>query len=160
MGVERGNAVGWDSPGSLQLLPYSSPHLCLECKDLKPPGSMTTPVPQSAFSTQAATVAKSWQVSIPWQGHGGKQMGQVPTSSTSAPDLQDQIFSSHRDSLSRQKPAEKEKGTQRWELYTLQPKGRGGLKAGGPLCIRAAVLPQGAGRETCSGAGNSPHLLI
>lgn len=35
--------------------------------------------------------------------------------------------------------------------------GRGGLKAHGPLSIRVAVLAQGAGRETSSSAGNSPH---
>lgn len=64
MGVERGNAVGWDSPESLQFLPYSSPCLCLGCMVLQPPGPTATLVPQPGFSTQAATMAKS----IPWHG--------------------------------------------------------------------------------------------
>lgn len=51
MGVERGNAVGWDSPESLQLLPFSSPYLCLGCMVLKPLESKATLVPESAFST-------------------------------------------------------------------------------------------------------------
>lgn len=99
MGVERGNAVGWESPESFQLLPYSSPCLCLGFMVLKPPRPMATLVPQSGFSTQAVTMAKS----IPW--HGGQHMGQAPTSSTSAPDLQDAPGqSSHTDSLSCQNP--------------------------------------------------------
>lgn len=161
MGVERGNAVGWDSPESLHLLPYSSSYLYLGCMVLKPSGSTVSCVSQSAFSTQAATTAKNWQVSIPWHGHGGQQMGQGPTSSTSALDLQDAPGQrSHRDSLSCKKMERRKKGHRRWEPYTYQPKARGGLKVCGPLSIRVAVSPQGAGRETCSCAGNSPPLLI
>lgn len=102
--VWRGG-MQWDGIAqSLHILPYSSPHLYLGFMVLKPLGSTATLVPQSAFPTQAVTTAKSWQVSIPWHGHGGQQMGQDPTSSTSASDLQDAPGqSSHRDSLSCQK---------------------------------------------------------
>lgn len=107
MGVERGNAVGWDSPQSLYLLPYSSSYLYLRYLVLKLSGSTVSHVSQSAFSTQAATMAKNWQVSIPWNERGGQQMGQGPTSSTSAPDLQGAPGqSSHRYSLSCQKQRE------------------------------------------------------
>lgn len=127
MSVERGNAVGWDSPESLQLLLYSSPCLCLGCMVLKPSGSTATLVPQSAFFSQAAITAKTWQVSMPWHGHGGQQMGQAPTILTSAPDLSGcsrvEQPQAHRLSLLPKTPsAEKEKGAQRWEPYTHQPR--------------------------------------
>lgn len=119
MGVERGNAVGWESPESLQLLPYSSPCLCLGFMVLKPPGPMATLDPQSGFSTQSATTAES----ITW--HGEQHMGQAPTSSTSAPDLQDAPGqSSHTDSLSCKMPFSRE-GKRNTEMGAIHPPIRG-----------------------------------
>ena len=59
MSVERGNAAEWGSPGYPQLVPLFQPLSTLGVV-LGPPGSMATLLPQSPFSTQAATMAKSW----------------------------------------------------------------------------------------------------
>lgn len=113
MGVERGNAAGWGSQGPPSFSSYSSPCPCLGQAILGPPGSVPTLLPQSPFSTQAATMAKTWQDGqeptageYPLAGWGGHtRLRARSTSPTPDPwGATGQSDTEHRDPLSCQKP--------------------------------------------------------
>lgn len=167
----------WDgvAQGPPNFPSYSSSCPRLGWVILGPPGSMATLLPQSPFSTQAATtMAKSWQDwqeptagehPLAWAGQGGHARPLAsPTNqlnlSPRPPGCSraEQHRARGAPFLPKTPSAEKERGASRWVMHP-PPQGRGSLKAHAPLGFGVAVLPQGAKEGGSCSTGKSPHLL-